>query len=404
MGLTLRIESQTSLPDGGPLSVSIQGKRGIDIGRDQYLDWTLPDPSRFISGKHCEVRWHDGGYWLHDISTNGTFLDGADSRLKEPHKLRNGDRFAVGHYIIAATIDGEGADAGLETPPPMRHQATKNYGIQSAKWRRRSTASSSKPPAISSRSVRIFSIGRSMYRTPIPRRRHLRRHPGRLKRVADRHHGTPHARLQPTTGHKVRPSRRHPSLKSFRCRARVARGYHPSLMVRGPDHRRRPRCRPPLRLPRRACWPPLRRSPQLRPVHRFRLPLHLTIAVPKHRGAMRRAGRPPPVLTDRRSGSRRHGGFRPPVRSRRRPSGRHLRGARSGRARRATRPIDASGRREREAAPRSAPAGQAPRPQLEPDHDPGAEQHPLKFAPTTEDALRIMFGPQTRSYLDAAAP
>jgi len=116
MGLTLRIENQTSLPDGGPLSVSIQGKRGIDIGRDQYLDWTLPDPSRFISGKHCEVRWHDGGYWLHDISTNGTFLDGADSRLKEPHRLRNGDRFAIGHYIIVAAIDGEGVGSGAEAP------------------------------------------------------------------------------------------------------------------------------------------------------------------------------------------------------------------------------------------------------------------------------------------------
>jgi type VI secretion system protein ImpI len=114
MGLTLRIENQTSLPDGGPLSISIQGKRGIDIGRDQYLDWTLPDPSRFISGKHCEVRWHDGGYWLHDISTNGTFLDGAESRLREPHRLRNGDRFAIGHYIIAATVDEERSGAEPE--------------------------------------------------------------------------------------------------------------------------------------------------------------------------------------------------------------------------------------------------------------------------------------------------
>jgi type VI secretion system protein ImpI len=122
MGLTLRIENLTSLPDGGPLSVSIQGKRGIDIGRDQYLDWTLPDPSRFISGKHCEVRWHDGGYWLHDISTNGTFLDGADSRLKEPHRLRNGDRFAIGHYIIVAAIDGEGAGEGDDgSGPPSPH-------------------------------------------------------------------------------------------------------------------------------------------------------------------------------------------------------------------------------------------------------------------------------------------
>jgi type VI secretion system protein ImpI len=118
MGLTLKIENMTSLPDGGPLTYSVQGKRGLDIGRDQYLDWTLPDPSRFISGKHCEVRWHDGGYWLHDVSTNGTFLDGSDSRLKAPHRLRNGDRFAVGHYIISAAIDGEEVDGGREALLP----------------------------------------------------------------------------------------------------------------------------------------------------------------------------------------------------------------------------------------------------------------------------------------------
>jgi type VI secretion system protein ImpI len=116
MTLTLHIENETSLPDGGPLSVSIKGKRGLDIGRDPYLDWTLPDPSRFISGRHCEVRWHDGAYWLHDISTNGTFLNGADSRLKAPHRLRNGDRFLIGQYIIAAALEEEIAEPSEAAP------------------------------------------------------------------------------------------------------------------------------------------------------------------------------------------------------------------------------------------------------------------------------------------------
>jgi type VI secretion system protein ImpI len=107
MSLTLQIENETSLPDGGPLSVSITGRRGLDIGRDPYLDWTLPDSSRFISGRHCEVRWREGGYWLHDISTNGTFLNGSEGRLKAPHRLRNGDRFVIGQYIIAASLEEE---------------------------------------------------------------------------------------------------------------------------------------------------------------------------------------------------------------------------------------------------------------------------------------------------------
>ena len=117
MTLTLTIENETNLPDGGPLSVTIKGKRGIDIGRDAHLDWTLPDPSRFISGKHCEVRYKDGGYWLHDVSTNGTFLNGADHRMQTPHLLRDGDRFVVGNYIVAAKVDGDGTASGDAAAP-----------------------------------------------------------------------------------------------------------------------------------------------------------------------------------------------------------------------------------------------------------------------------------------------
>ena len=121
MVLKLRLENETSLPDGGPLSVSIEGKRGIDIGRDAHLDWTLPDPTRYISSKHCEIRYKDGGYWLHDVSTNGTFLNGADHRMHAPHRLRNGDRFSVGHYIVAVALDGaeEASQEGPRSVPPV---------------------------------------------------------------------------------------------------------------------------------------------------------------------------------------------------------------------------------------------------------------------------------------------
>jgi type VI secretion system protein ImpI len=106
MSLVLQLVNETNLPDGGPVSYHVSGKRGIDIGRGSHLDWTLPDPTRYISSKHCEVRYRDGGYWLHDVSTNGTFLNGAEQRMRAPHKLRNGDRFTVGQYIVAVTIDG----------------------------------------------------------------------------------------------------------------------------------------------------------------------------------------------------------------------------------------------------------------------------------------------------------
>ncbi len=112
MPLVLRIENKDTLPDGGPVSMEID-RRGIDIGRDPYLDWTLPDPERFISGKHCELRYRDGGYWLHDVSTNGTTMNGRPGRLTEPHRLEDGDRITIGQYIIGVTISGE-----QEAAPP----------------------------------------------------------------------------------------------------------------------------------------------------------------------------------------------------------------------------------------------------------------------------------------------
>ncbi|MGX5734127.1 type VI secretion system-associated FHA domain protein TagH [Bosea thiooxidans] len=122
MALTLTIENETSLPDGGPLSVTVSGGRGLDIGRDQHLDWALPDPSRAISGRHCEIRFRDGAYWLRDISTNGTYVNGGEHRVQSPYRLQNGDRLEIGHYIIAVAIDEEAGQAAAAPPPPHAAQ------------------------------------------------------------------------------------------------------------------------------------------------------------------------------------------------------------------------------------------------------------------------------------------
>jgi type VI secretion system protein ImpI len=122
MTLRLSIENVDRLPDGGPLRIEVKG-RGLDLGRDAHLDWTLPDPSRAVSGKHCEIRFRDGGYWLHDVSTNGTFVNGSAYRLDAPHFLCDGDRLNIGHYIIAVSVEGQqrashGPVPGAAVPPP----------------------------------------------------------------------------------------------------------------------------------------------------------------------------------------------------------------------------------------------------------------------------------------------
>ena len=122
MTLRLSIENMDRLPDGGPVRFEVKG-RGLDLGRDAYLDWSLPDPNRHVSGKHCEIRFRDGGYWLHDVSTNGTFVNGAPQRLEAPYLLRNGDRLGIGPYIVAVRVEGQPISTGA-APPPYSREAS----------------------------------------------------------------------------------------------------------------------------------------------------------------------------------------------------------------------------------------------------------------------------------------
>jgi type VI secretion system protein ImpI len=126
MTLRLSIENVERLPDGRPLQIEVNG-RGLDLGRDAHLDWTLPDGSRIVSGKHCEIRFKEGGYWLCDVSTNGTFLNGSLHRLDAPYLLQNGDRLNIGPYIIAVSVQG-GPDPdriqALASSPPISKRET----------------------------------------------------------------------------------------------------------------------------------------------------------------------------------------------------------------------------------------------------------------------------------------
>nr|WP_269932974.1 type VI secretion system-associated FHA domain protein TagH [Aminobacter sp. HY435] len=124
MLINLTIENVDRLPNGGPITFS-SNARGFAIGRDKR-DWNLPDPDLFISGLHCEVRFDRGAFWLHDVSRNGTFLNGSDQRMSSPYRLADGDRLCIGRYIVAVSLEGgeparRAPDAwGFEQAPPQR--------------------------------------------------------------------------------------------------------------------------------------------------------------------------------------------------------------------------------------------------------------------------------------------
>lgn len=122
--LHLRIINMTSLPDGGPLEASVAPGGMLEAGRDSGLDWCLPDSQRFISSRHFEIRSEKGGWMLYDLSTNGTFVNGASSRVKSPCPLHDGDRLQVGQYSIEISTRPAGpADAPEETAAPAPEPA-----------------------------------------------------------------------------------------------------------------------------------------------------------------------------------------------------------------------------------------------------------------------------------------
>ena len=117
MALVLQIENCDRLPDGGPVRIVV-GPQGCQVGRAAGLHWVLPDPARHISSHHFDISFAEGGWWLTDRSTNGTFLRGSRYRLEAPHRLAHLDRFQVGHYIIMALIE-TAAEQAVVIPDPF---------------------------------------------------------------------------------------------------------------------------------------------------------------------------------------------------------------------------------------------------------------------------------------------
>ncbi len=133
MKLTLQIENYDVLEDGGPAQFTAQG-RGFNVGRSGSMDWSLPDPSRHISGHHFEISFAENAYWLTDVSTNGTFLKGQRYRLEGAHRLTQGDRFQVGHYIIAVHLQGGAASAPVPEANPWAAEHAAPAADHSDPW------------------------------------------------------------------------------------------------------------------------------------------------------------------------------------------------------------------------------------------------------------------------------
>jgi type VI secretion system protein len=80
---------------------------GGTIGRGTDNEWILPDPERYLSGKHARVDFRAGAYILVDTSSNGTYVNGAQVPLGKYHDyaLKDGDYIRLGEYELLVSID-----------------------------------------------------------------------------------------------------------------------------------------------------------------------------------------------------------------------------------------------------------------------------------------------------------
>lgn len=80
---------------------------GGSFGRAPDNNWVLPDPSRYVSSRHGSIYFENNQFLLLDESTNGIYLNGGNLPLgsAQPAVLNNGDLLVFGDYRLQVNIE-----------------------------------------------------------------------------------------------------------------------------------------------------------------------------------------------------------------------------------------------------------------------------------------------------------
>lgn len=128
MALRLRIVSEHG-SRLGDRATKVFGVHGGSIGRATDNEWILPDPERYLSGKHARVDFRVGSYFLVDTSSNGTYVNGAQVPLGKfrDYAMKDGDYIRLGEYELLVSID-----ASNDFPPDSGAVVAYDGGTPSA--------------------------------------------------------------------------------------------------------------------------------------------------------------------------------------------------------------------------------------------------------------------------------
>ena len=99
------------------------------IGRDPSNLWPIADRTLALSGRHCEIVASAAGPVLRDLSTNGTFVNGAKVRMAGDLALRDGDRIEIGPFVIAVSGPPMPARQAAAAPPGPAAPPARRAGV-----------------------------------------------------------------------------------------------------------------------------------------------------------------------------------------------------------------------------------------------------------------------------------
>ena len=92
------------------------------IGRGEDCDWIIPDRKRHLSSRHAMISYHEGAFFLTDISNNGIQDCTSGARLVRGEALRieTGSIYVLGEFEIRARLSHGTGAVDTETFRPRK--------------------------------------------------------------------------------------------------------------------------------------------------------------------------------------------------------------------------------------------------------------------------------------------
>lgn len=108
--MTLKLAMIRCPDDVAPETREVHGGE-FSIGRGKDNEWVVADTDRHLSKRHCQFVYGGGEWEVHDLSTNGTYLNDAGDPIGKgaSQKLSHGDRVKFGLYELEVTLDEDPA-------------------------------------------------------------------------------------------------------------------------------------------------------------------------------------------------------------------------------------------------------------------------------------------------------